>query len=59
MMYKSMNNMTPTYLSDLFACSSQFQSRDLRGSDVNLRQIWRQIQVSEVFLTEGQLLEIF
>ena len=37
MMYKSMNNMAPTYLSDLFTCSSQFHSRDLRGSEVNLR----------------------
>ena len=36
MMYKSMNNMAPTYLSDLFTCSSQFHSRDLRGSKVNL-----------------------
>ena len=24
MMYKSMNNMAPTYLSNLFTCSSQF-----------------------------------
>ena len=37
MMYKSMNNMAPTYLSDLFKCSSQFHSWDLRGSEVNLR----------------------
>ena len=35
MMYKSMNNMAPAYLDDLFTRSSQFHSRDLRGSDVN------------------------
>ena len=52
MMYKSMNNMAPAYLSDLFTCSSQFHSRDLRGSEVTL---WRRIRASEVFLTEGQL----
>ena len=37
MMYKSLNKMAPTYLSDLFTCSSQFHLWDLRGSDVNLR----------------------
>ena len=36
-MYKSMNNMTPTYLSDLFTCLSQLRSWDLRGPVVNLR----------------------
>ena len=30
MMYKSTNNMAPTYLSDFFTCSSQFHSRNLR-----------------------------
>ena len=39
MMYKSMNNMAPAYLSQLFTCSSQFHSRDLRGSDVNSRPL--------------------
>ena len=35
MMYKSMNN--GPYISQRFStCSSQFYSRDLRGSDVNL-----------------------
>ena len=37
MIYKSMNNMAPTYLSDLFTCSSQFHSLDIRGSNVNLQ----------------------
>ena len=55
MMYKSMN-MAPAYLSHLFTCSSQFHSRDLRGSDVNSRPLLTATNTGQrSFSYEGQL----